>query len=223
MPEATICKGVCTFCSVGCTMAAEVRNGVWIGQEPAWNSPINRGSHCAKGAAAREVVHGDRTAQISDETPQRILDPDELGHGDQEIGDRLRRFGKSGPDLRPLAGLRQVLQRSRLSVAEVCGAVGDEQRRSLQRVFAIQPPSRASRNTPGYGAMTEQFQRLRDSKTILMMGGNPAEAHPVSMQHLLDGEGTQSHEPVIVLIRALRGPRHMPPTTYGYVRAPISP
>ena len=27
-------KTICTHCSVGCTVMAEVQNGVWIGQEP---------------------------------------------------------------------------------------------------------------------------------------------------------------------------------------------
>ncbi len=49
-------KNICTHCSVGCTVIAEVQNGVWVGQEPAWDSPINRGSHCAKGASVRELV-----------------------------------------------------------------------------------------------------------------------------------------------------------------------
>ncbi|HKG76210.1 MAG TPA: formate dehydrogenase, partial [Beijerinckiaceae bacterium] len=35
-------KSICTHCSVGCTVTAEVQSGVWIGQEPSWNSPINR-------------------------------------------------------------------------------------------------------------------------------------------------------------------------------------
>jgi len=46
---ATIRKNMCTHCSVGCTVIAEVQNGVWVAQEPGWDSPINRGSHCAKG------------------------------------------------------------------------------------------------------------------------------------------------------------------------------
>jgi formate dehydrogenase major subunit len=53
-------QNICTHCSVGCTVKAEVQNGVWVGQEPAWESPINRGTHCAKGASVRELVHGDR-------------------------------------------------------------------------------------------------------------------------------------------------------------------
>jgi formate dehydrogenase major subunit len=36
-------KSICTHCAVGCTVTAEVQNGVWTGQEPSWDSPINRG------------------------------------------------------------------------------------------------------------------------------------------------------------------------------------
>ncbi len=59
-PGATIRKSICTHCAVGCTVTAEVVNDVWVGQEPSWESPINRGSHCAKGAAVRELVSGER-------------------------------------------------------------------------------------------------------------------------------------------------------------------
>src|SRR3954452_7131292 len=48
-------KSICTHCSVGCTVTAEVQNGVWTGQEPTWDSPINNGTHCAKGASVREL------------------------------------------------------------------------------------------------------------------------------------------------------------------------
>ncbi|NNE62476.1 MAG: twin-arginine translocation signal domain-containing protein, partial [Gammaproteobacteria bacterium] len=44
-------KTICTHCSVGCGIVAEVQNGVWTGQEPDFDSPINLGAHCAKGAA----------------------------------------------------------------------------------------------------------------------------------------------------------------------------
>ena len=48
-------KTICTHCSVGCTVVAEVQNGVWTGQEPGWDSPFNLGAHCAKGASVREI------------------------------------------------------------------------------------------------------------------------------------------------------------------------
>src|SRR5258708_842031 len=92
-------KNICTHCSVGCTVTAEVANGVWIGQEPSFESPINRGSHCAKGASVRELVHGDR----------RLKYPMKLVNGQwtqiswdkaiDEIGDKLLAIReKSGPD-----------------------------------------------------------------------------------------------------------------------------
>ena len=53
-------KNFCTHCSVGCSVIGEVANGVWVGQEPDYDSPINRGSHCCKGAAVRDDVLNDR-------------------------------------------------------------------------------------------------------------------------------------------------------------------
>ena len=55
-----VIKSVCTHCSVGCTVLAEVQDGVWVGQEPGFDSPFNLGAHCAKGAAVREHAHGER-------------------------------------------------------------------------------------------------------------------------------------------------------------------
>ena len=49
-------RTVCTHCSVGCSLDAVVQNGVWIRHEPVFDSPINLGAHCAKGASIRE--HG---------------------------------------------------------------------------------------------------------------------------------------------------------------------
>ena len=49
-------RTVCTHCSVGCAIDAVVENGVWVRQEPVFDSPINLGAHCAKGASIRE--HG---------------------------------------------------------------------------------------------------------------------------------------------------------------------
>ncbi len=52
-------RTVCTHCSVGCASDAVVENGVWVRQEPVFDSPINLGAHCAKGAALREHGHGE--------------------------------------------------------------------------------------------------------------------------------------------------------------------
>ena len=96
---AVIRKSVCTHCSVGCTVTAEVANGVWVGQEPSWDSPINRGSHCAKGAAVRELVSGERRLKY----PMKLVGGQwTVINWDQainEIGDKLLDIrSKSGAD-----------------------------------------------------------------------------------------------------------------------------
>ncbi|MDI1346864.1 MAG: molybdopterin-dependent oxidoreductase, partial [Pseudolabrys sp.] len=96
---ATIRKSVCTHCAVGCTVTAEVSNGVWIGQEPSWDSPINRGSHCAKGASVRELVHSDRRLRY----PMKLVDGQwtrtSWETAINEIGDKLGQIrAKSGSD-----------------------------------------------------------------------------------------------------------------------------
>jgi formate dehydrogenase major subunit len=42
-------RTVCTHCSVGCAVDAVVENGVWVRQNPVFDSPINMGGLCAKG------------------------------------------------------------------------------------------------------------------------------------------------------------------------------
>ncbi|WP_455219558.1 molybdopterin-dependent oxidoreductase, partial [Kaarinaea lacus] len=92
-------RTVCTHCSVGCGIYAEVQNGVWTGQEPAFDHPFNKGAHCAKGAAVREHGHGER----------RLKYPTKLVNGKwtkvsweqaiDEIGDKMLQIREqSGPD-----------------------------------------------------------------------------------------------------------------------------
>jgi anaerobic selenocysteine-containing dehydrogenase len=92
-------KNICTHCSVGCSVLAEVANGVWIGQEPVYDSPINRGSHCCKGAAVRDDVLNERRLRY----PVKLVDGRwtrlSWDQAIDEIGDKLLEIRqKSGPD-----------------------------------------------------------------------------------------------------------------------------
>ncbi len=49
-------KTICTSCSVGCGIIAEVQNGVWVRQEVAQDHPISHGGHCSKGADMIDMV-----------------------------------------------------------------------------------------------------------------------------------------------------------------------
>jgi formate dehydrogenase major subunit len=52
-------------------------------------------------------------------------------------------------------------------------------------------------NTWGYGAMTNSYNDIHNSKAIFIIGGNPAEAHPVSLLHVLKAK-EENNAPLIV-------------------------
>jgi formate dehydrogenase major subunit len=63
-------------------------------------------------------------------------------------------------------------------------------------------------NVWGYGAMTNSYNDIRNSKTIIIMGGNPAEAHPVSLQHVLTGKELNRANLIVIDPRYTRTAAH---------------
>jgi len=178
-------KSVCTHCAVGCTVIAEVDNGVWVGQEPGFDSPINMGGHCAKGAAVREHAHNER----------RLRYPMKLEGGKwkklswdtaiNEIGDKMLDVRKkSGPDSVYWLGSAKFNNEQsylfRKFYAYWGSNNGDHQARICHSTTVA-----GVANTWGYGAMTNSFNDMHNSRAMFLIGSNPAEAHPVAVQHIL--------------------------------------
>ena len=59
-PTSKKVRTICTYCSVGCGIEAEVVNGVWVRQEPANDHPISIGGHCCKGADMIDRVRSEK-------------------------------------------------------------------------------------------------------------------------------------------------------------------
>src|SRR5258708_5616568 len=64
--------------------------------------------------------------------------------------------------------------------------------------------------------MTNSYNDIRNAKTILQMGGNPAEAHPVSLQHILEGKELNRANMIVIDPRMTRTAAHA--TEYVRVR-----
>ncbi len=58
-PGSKLVRSICTACSVGCGVVAEVQNGVWVRQEVAYDHPISTGGHCCKGADMIDMVRSE--------------------------------------------------------------------------------------------------------------------------------------------------------------------
>ncbi len=201
-------KSICTHCAVGCTVTAEVANGVWIGQEPSWNSPINRGSHCAKGASVRELVSGERRLKyplkLVNGQWTRITWDQAIG----EIGDKLLAIREqSGPDSVYWLGSAKFTNEGAYMFRKF-GAFWGTNNTDHQARICHSTTVTGVANTWGYGAMTNSFNDIRNSKTQIIMGGNPAEAHPVSLQHLLEGAELNNANVIVIDPRMTRTAAH---------------
>ena len=186
-------RTVCTHCSVGCAIDAVVENGVWMRQEPVFDSPLNLGAHCAKGASIREhgITSDSHRLKYADEARQRQVPEDQLGAGDQ----RGRRQAARDPQgIGPRRGVlgRQLEAQQRAVVPAAQVRVVSSARNNCDHQARICHSTTVSgvANTWGYGAMTNSYNDMQNTKCALYIGSNAAEAHPVSMLHMLHAKET---------------------------------
>ena len=215
--KSEIKKNICTHCSVGCGVVAEVQNGVWVGQEPAYDSPINRGSHCAKGASVRELVHGDRRLKY----PMKLVNGEWTRVGwDQaisEIGDKMNEIrAKSGSDSVYLLGSAKFSNEGAYLFRKF-GAFWGTNSVDHQARICHSTTVAGVANTWGYGAQTNSYNDIRNAKTIIFMGSNAAEAHPVSLQHVLTGKEINRANMIVLDPRFTRTAAHA--TEYVRIRS----
>jgi len=180
-------RTVCTHCSVGCAIDAVVQNGVWVRQEPVFDSPLSLGGHCAKGASVRE--HG------MTHDSHRLKSPMKLEGGkwvkltwDQaydEISQKLLEIRKqSGPDALFLVGSSKHNNEQTELLCKWARLWGTNNTDHQARICHSTTVAGLGQ-TWGYGAMTNSYNDEQNSKSLMFLGSNAAEAHPVSMLHTI--------------------------------------
>jgi len=190
-------KSVCTNCSVGCTVMAEVDNGVWTGQEPGFDSPFNLGAHCAKGASAREAAHGERRLKYPMKKEGGEWKRISWEQAIDEIGDGMMDIRKeSGPDSVYWLGSAKFNNEQSYLFRKFAAYWGTNNVDHQARICHSTTVAGVA-NTWGYGAMTNSYNDIHKSKSIFVIGGNPAEAHPVSLVHILKAK-EENNAPLIV-------------------------
>ncbi len=190
-------KTVCTHCSVGCGILAEVEQGVWTGQEPAFDHPFNLGAHCAKGAAVREHGHGEKRLKYPMKRENGQWKRISWQQAVDEIGDKVLAIRKqSGPDSVYWLGSSKHNNEQSYLFRKFAAFWGSNNIDHQARICHSTTVAGVA-NTWGYGAMTNSFNDIHNSKAVLIIGGNPAEAHPVSMQHIFKAK--ENGAPLIVI------------------------
>ncbi len=201
-------KSVCTHCSVGCTVVAEVQNGVWIGQEPGFDSPLNLGAHCAKGASVREHAHGDRRLKY----PMKLVGGkwERIGWDQaiEEIGNKMLQIREtSGPDSVYFLGSAKFSNEQAYLFRKFYAFWGSNNGDHQARICHSTTVAGVAQ-TWGYGAMTNSYNDIQNSKSIFMIGSNAAEAHPVSVQFLLKAKEQNNAQLIVCDPRFTRTAAH---------------
>lgn len=183
-------RTVCTHCSVGCATDAVVQNGVWVRQNPVFDSPINMGAHCAKGAALREHGHGEYRLKY----PMKLVNGkyqriswDEALDGISKKMLALREA--SGPDSMFFVGSSKHNNEQSYLLRKWVSLWGTNNTDHQARICHSTTVAGVA-NTWGYGAMTNSYNDMQNTKCALYIGSNAAEAHPVSMLHMLHAKET---------------------------------
>ena len=180
-------RTVCTHCSVGCAVDAVVQNGIWVRQEPVFDSPLNLGAHCAKGASVRE--HG------MTEHSHRLKYPMKLVKGkyqriswDQALDEITKKMmqlrEQSGPDALYFVGSSKHSNEQAFLLRKWVSLWGTNNCDHQARICHSTTVAGVA-NTWGYGAMTNSYNDLQNTRCMMFIGSNAAEAHPVSMLHAL--------------------------------------
>jgi formate dehydrogenase major subunit len=176
---------VCSHCSVGCSVEAVVQNGVWVRQDTAFDSPLNMGAHCAKGASVREHGHGERRLRYPMKLVNGKYQRISWDQAINEVGDRLLKIREqAGPDAIFWIGSSKHNNEQAFLLRKFVSMWGSNNCDHQARICHSTTVAGVAQ-TYGYGAMTNSFNDLHHSKAVLFIGSNPAEAHPISMLHFL--------------------------------------
>ncbi len=185
-------RTVCSHCSVGCAVDATVENGVWTRQEPVFESPINLGAHCAKGASIREhgvVEHSHRL-----KTPMKLVNGKwqrlSWEQALNEVSAKMLEIRKeSGPDAVFWVGSSKHNNEQAYLMRKFVSFWGTNNCDHQARICHSTTVAGVA-NTWGYGAMTNSYNDMQYTKCAMYIGSNAAEAHPVSMLHMLHAKET---------------------------------
>ncbi|WP_224268096.1 formate dehydrogenase subunit alpha [Haloprofundus salinisoli] len=186
--EGELVKTICNFCAVGCGFKGERKGNAFVGQEPWFEHPVNNGSLCSKGAA----IYG------SEHSPKRLKHPLKLEEGEWkkiswgeamgEIGDELLRIrDEYGPDSVMWLGSAHHANEEAYAFRKLAALFGTNNVDHQARICHSTTVAGLA-NTWGYGAMTNTINDYRNYDLDIIIGQNPAEAHPIAMQHILEGQ-----------------------------------
>lgn len=190
---------ICPYCAVGCGILVYAKDNDVIYTEGDPDHPINQGTLCSKGTSLRQVFTSDRRME---KPLYRAPGSDKWEEKDWDwMLNRIAEKVKDSRDQTFIAQENGVKVNKTEAIACLGGAALDnEEDYLLSKLMRgglgltyIEHQARICHSstvpglapTFGRGAMTNHWNDLQHTDCALIMGGNPAENHPISFKWLL--------------------------------------
>jgi formate dehydrogenase major subunit len=172
----------CAYCGVGCSFKAEMKGNEVVRMVPHKDGKANHGHSCVKGRFAwGYATHKDRIT--SPMIRSKITDPWKEVSWDEALtyaANEFRRIqAKHGTDsIGGITSSRCTNEETYLVQKLVRAAFGNNNVDTCARV-CHSPTGYGLKQTLGESAGTQTFDSVMQSDVIIIMGANPASAHPV--------------------------------------------
>ncbi|ASC06782.1 formate dehydrogenase-O major subunit [Acetobacter pasteurianus] len=209
----------CTYCSVGCGLlmyslgdgAKNAKPSIFhIEGDP--DHPVSRGSLCPKGAGLVDFIHSETRLQYPsyrapgsrkwkriswEEATDRIArllkdDRDKNFIQRNEKGELVNRWLSTGMLASSAASNETGLLDFKF--ARALGILGLD----CQARLCHAPTVSALGASFGRGAMTNNWVDIKNANVVLIMGGNPAEAHPVGFKWVMEAKTRNAAQVLVV-------------------------
>ncbi|PKU24749.1 formate dehydrogenase-N subunit alpha [Telmatospirillum siberiense] len=202
-------RNTCTYCSVGCgllmySLGDGAKNAkaniIHIEGDP--DHPVSRGSLCPKGAGLLDFVHSESRLKYPEVREAGSKEWKRISW--EEAITRVARHMKTDRDANVVAKNAQGVPVNRwLSTAMLTASASSNETGILSQKFIRSlgivatdaqarvchgPTVSALASTFGRGAMTNNWVDIKNADFILVMGGNPAEAHPVGFKWAIEAK-----------------------------------
>lgn len=173
-------KTVCTYCGVGCSFDVWTKGRKVLKVEPQMDAPANQISTCVKGKFGWDFVN----------STERIVEP-MIRRGDafypaswdealDLVASRLTSIKESfGPDAIAYISSSKTTNEENYLMQKLARAVMFTNNIDNCSRYCQSPATEALRRTMGYGGDTGSIKDLEQSDLVIIVGANPAEAHPV--------------------------------------------
>jgi len=181
LPDRTVIT-TCAYCGVGCSFKAELQGDQVIRMTPHRDGQANHGHSCVKGRFAWGYAsHPDRI-----KTPllrEKITDPwreatwdEAIAHVAQRFREIQTKYGRAS--VGAITSSRCTNEETFVLQKLVRAAFGNNNVDTCARV-CHSPTGYGLKTAFGTSAGTQDFDSIRESDVILVIGANPTDAHPV--------------------------------------------